>query len=35
VLSLHACEPLDSEIERFECILALRTWPREQQEVRA
>jgi hypothetical protein len=34
VLSQHACEPLDSEIERIECILASRTWRRRQQEVR-
>jgi hypothetical protein len=35
VLSEHACEPLDSEIERIESILALRTWQRRQQEARA
>jgi hypothetical protein len=34
VLSQHACEPLDSEIERIEGILASRTWRRGQQEVR-
>ena len=35
VLSLHACEPLDSEIERIESILASCLWRREQQELRA
>ena len=35
VLSQHACEPLDSEIERIESILASCLWRREQQEVRA
>jgi hypothetical protein len=35
VLSQHACEPLDSEIERIECILASRIWRGRQQEVRA
>jgi hypothetical protein len=35
VLSVHACEPLDNEIERIERILASRTWRCPQQEVRA
>ena len=35
VLSQHACEPLDSEIERIACLLASRVWRRRQQEVRA
>ena len=34
VLSQHACEPLDGEIEHIECILASRIWRRRQQEVR-
>jgi len=35
VLSEHACEPLDSEIERIESILASCPRRRRQQEVRA
>ena len=35
VLSQHACEPLDCEIERIESILALHTWQRRQPEVQA
>src|SRR5262245_47037039 len=35
VLSEHACEPLDSEIERIERILVSCPWRRRQQEVRA
>ena len=35
VLSQHACEPLDSEIERIESILASCLWRRRQQEPRA
>ena len=35
VLSQHAYESLDSEIERIECLLASRIWRRQQHEVRA
>jgi hypothetical protein len=35
VLSEHACEPLDSEIERIESILASYPRRRREQEVRA
>ena len=35
VLSHHACEPLDREIEHLASILALRTWRPRQQEARA
>ncbi len=34
VLSQHACEPLDSEIERIESLLELCACRRRQQEVR-
>ena len=34
VLSQHACEPLDCEIEHLESILASRTWRHRQQEAR-
>ena len=33
VLSQHACEPLDCEIERIESLLALHPWLRRQEEV--
>jgi hypothetical protein len=35
VLSQHACEPLDCEIEHLESILASRIWRPRQQEARA
>ena len=34
VLSQHACEPLDTEIERIESLLASRAWRCRQEEVR-
>jgi hypothetical protein len=34
VLSQYACEPLDSEIGRIECMPASCIWRRRQQEVR-
>ena len=34
VLSHHACEPLDNEIERIESLLASRAWRCRQEEVR-
>ena len=34
VLSEHACEPLDREIERIESLLASCLWRNQQQEVR-
>ena len=35
VLSQHACEPLDCEIEHLESILASLTWRPRQQEAHA
>ena len=35
VLSQHACEPLDSEIERIESLLSSRVWRSEHQEAHA
>ena len=35
VLSQHACEPLDCEIERIESVLASHVWTRRQQEAHA
>jgi hypothetical protein len=35
VLSQHACEPLDCEIERVESLLALHPWLRRQEGVHA
>lgn len=34
VLSEHACEPLDTEIERMESLLTTRAWRRRQEELR-